>query len=56
MNLLLSGQAWSMAGICDISMNNSVEDDFLVFGSEIDVASLADEALRRWIAVYLLSE
>jgi hypothetical protein len=52
-NLVLSHKAWHQAGSCDAEDD---EDSILVFGSDKDVAELADEALHRWIKVNLLDE
>lgn len=56
-NLAISKKAWMMAGNRNMSENDSFEEEeVLVFGSNVNLSSLADEALRRWLGVYFLSD
>lgn len=53
-NLALIQRAWVQAG--GKRVDDGDGEDALVFGTDVDVSTLADEALRRWVAVYLLDE
>ena len=53
-NLALIQRAWVQAG--GKRVDDGDGEDTLVFGTDVDVSTLADEALRRWVAVYLLDE
>ena len=54
-NMLKGRQAWTVAR--EGGASDDDDDEVLkVFGSDIDVSSLADEAVRRWVNVNLLEE
>jgi putative AlgH/UPF0301 family transcriptional regulator len=58
-NMMKGRQAWIIAkggGAMEMSKNNDNDALQVVFGSDISVASLADEAARRWVNVNLLAE
>jgi len=57
-NMMKGRQAWAVAkeGGAEPTNNDVEEEVMQVFGSDIDVASLADEAARRWVNVNLLVE
>ena len=52
-NVALTQKAWRQAGG---TIADERESSTLVFGSNTDVAALADEALARWIKSFLLDE
>lgn len=52
-NMMKGRQAWVVAKEGGPELSND-DDDVLVFGSDKDVTSLADEAARRWVNVNLL--
>jgi len=57
-NMMKGRQAWAVAkeGGAGLTNDDDEEEVMRVFGSDIDVASLADEAARRWVNVNLLVE
>lgn len=52
-NMELIQTAWRHASTSEVALDE--KDKVLVFGSDIDVVTVADEALRRWIKANLLS-
>lgn len=56
-NISLTQKAWHQAGENGGAVEAAVnEENMFVFGSDQDVAALADEALRRWVKLYFLDE
>jgi len=61
-NLVTSSMAWSVAGNIDIDDNRQSSADSLpeqpsyVFGSNVRLSLLEDEARRRWVAKYILND
>lgn len=53
-NMMKGRQAWIVAKEGGAEVTNDDEEVIKVFGSDIDVESLADEAARRWVNVNLL--
>ena len=57
-NMMKGRQAWAVAkeGGAEVINDDDEEEVAKVFGSDVDVQSLADEAARRWVNVNLLVE
>jgi putative AlgH/UPF0301 family transcriptional regulator len=67
-NLIIAGEAWNKAAMNGKSTDDSVqnpplgglgegfdeEDDSFVFKSDVKVSKLSDDALRSWVATFLL--
>jgi len=53
-NMMKGRQAWVVAKEGGAVVTNDDEEVIKVFGSDIDVESLADEATKRWVNVNLL--
>ncbi|KAL3783979.1 hypothetical protein HJC23_013359 [Cyclotella cryptica] len=56
-NISLMQKAWHQAGVDGTAVGyDTNEENVFVFGSEQNVATLADEALRRWVKLYFLDD
>ena len=53
-NMMKTRQAWTIAKEGGADLSKDEEERAVVFGSDVDVESLADEAARRWVNVNLL--
>lgn len=55
-NMSLSQRAWKIASKHSKEDNSAIENNTIqVFGTDVDVATLADEAALRWVKVNLLT-